>query len=202
MAAQPEKKAPSRAMTSPVYWVLLGLVIERPSYGMEYYRRYQRLYGSVHTVSGSSHIYEALNVLEARGLIAAIPGGGTDRQPRPKYQATQLGVQRYEEWLVEQVDIERRRQELWVRQLAVFARDPSRALRVLGRFERQYLKGAGQVGDRPAGAVAGTRDELIDELVAEQQRIAVGGMLSFLRGTLARFEARAGGVARDEPPRA
>ncbi len=154
----------------------------------------------MHTISSSSHIYAALDVLKARGLIAAIPGGGTDRQPRPEYQATQLGVQRYEEWLVEQVDVERRRQELWVRQLAVFAHDPRGALRVLGRFERQYLKGAGQVGDRPA--VAGTRDELIDELVAEQQRIAVGGMLTLLRGTLARFEARAGGVARDEPPRA
>lgn len=89
-----------------------------------------------------------------------------------------------------------------MRQLAVFAHDPRGALRVLGRLERQYLKGAGQIGDRPARAVAGTRDELIDELVAEQQRIAVGGMLSFLRGTLAIFEARAGGVARDEPPRA
>ena len=63
MAAQPEKKAPSRAMTSQVYWVLLGLVIERPSYGMEYYHRYQRLYGVAHPVSGWSHIYEALNVL-------------------------------------------------------------------------------------------------------------------------------------------
>ncbi len=188
-------------MTSPVYWVLLGLVIERPSYGMEYYHRYQRVYGVAHPVSGWSHIYKALDVLRSRGLIAAIPGSGTDRQPRPEYQATQLGIRSYEEWLVEQVDMERRRQELWVRQLAVFAHDPRGALRVLGRFERQYLKGAGQVGDRPAGAVAGTRDELIDELVAEQQRIAVGGMISFLRGTLARFEARGGGVARDEPPR-
>ncbi len=112
-----------------------------------------------------------------------------------------MGVHSYEEWLVKQVDIERRRQELWVRQLAVFAHDPEAALRVLGRIERQYLKGAGQVGERPAGAVAGTRNEMIDELVADQQRIAAGGMLSFLRGALARFEARAGGVARDEPPR-
>jgi DNA-binding PadR family transcriptional regulator len=201
MPAKPEKKAPSRAMTSPVYWVLLGLVIERPSYGLEYYHRYQRVYGVVHPISGESHIYTALDVLKARGLIAAIPGGGTDRQPKPEYQATQSGVRSYEEWLVKQVDIELRRQELWVRQLAVFAHDPKVALRVLGRFERQYLKGLGRVGDRRAWAVAGTRDEVIDELVAEQQRIAVGGMLSFLRGTLARFEARVGGVARDEPPR-
>jgi DNA-binding PadR family transcriptional regulator len=201
MAATPEKKAPGRAMTSVVNWALLGLVIERPSYGLEFYHRYQRVYGDLHPASGESHIYGALNVLEARGLIATIPGVGATRQPKPHYQATQSGVQSYEEWLVEQVDLERRRQELWVRQLAVFAHDPKVALRVLGRFERQYLKGAGQVGDQPAGAVASTRNELIDQLVAEQQRIAAGGMLSFLREAHARFEARAGSVARDDPSR-
>jgi DNA-binding PadR family transcriptional regulator len=201
MAARPEKQAPVRAMTSPVYWALLGLVIERPSYGMEFYHRFQRVYGDVLSVSGESHIYAALNSLEKRGLIATLPGVGIGRQPKPHYQATQSGVDSYEAWLVEQVEVERRRQELWVRQLAVFARDPRAALRVLGRFEREHLKGAGRVGDRPAGALAGTRDELIDELVAEQQRIAAGGMLSWLRDAHARFEARIGSVARDDPPR-
>ena len=46
----------------------------------------------------------------------------------------------YENWLVEQVDAEQRRAELWVRQLAVFADHPAAALRVIDRFERQYLE--------------------------------------------------------------
>ncbi len=75
MAAKPEKKAPSRAMTSPVYWVLLGLVIERPSYGLEYYHRYQRVYGDVHPVRSESHIYTALNALRGPGANRGISRG-------------------------------------------------------------------------------------------------------------------------------
>jgi DNA-binding PadR family transcriptional regulator len=189
-------------MTSPVYWALLGLVIARPSYGNELYQRFQRVYADVLPISSQSHIYAGLNTLEGRGLIAPIPGlGAVARQPKPHYQATQLGVESYVEWLAKQIDAERRRQELWVRQLAVFAPNPGAALNVLGRLEHQYLKGAGQIGRPPAEGASGARDELIDELVAKQQRIAVGGMIALLRYAQDTFEARAGSAAHDEPPR-
>jgi DNA-binding PadR family transcriptional regulator len=201
MGAASADTATGRAMTSPVSWALLGLVIARPSYGNELYQRFQRVYADVLPISSHSHIYSALNTLQARGLIAPIPGGDVlARQPKPHYQATQSGVASYVEWLVEQVDAERRRQELWVRQLAVFAHNPGAALDVLGRFEHQYLKGAGQVGRQPAEAASSSRDELIDALVAEQQRIAAGGMLMWLRHAHNTFEARAQGVARDDSP--
>jgi DNA-binding PadR family transcriptional regulator len=195
--------ATGRAMTSPVYWALLGLVIARPSYGNELYQRFQRLYADVLPISSHSHIYAGLDVLQARGLIAPILGvDALSRQPKPHYQATQSGVESYVEWLVQQVDAERRRQELWVRQLAVFAHNPGAALDVLGRFEHQYLKDAGQIGRQPAEGATGSRDELIDELVARQQRIAAGGMLALLRYAHDTFEARAGSAARDDSPRA
>jgi DNA-binding PadR family transcriptional regulator len=201
MSAASTDTATGRAMTSPVSWALLGLVIARPSYGNELYQRFQRVYGDVLPISSQSHIYSALNTLQARGLIAPIPGVDVRaRQPKPHYQATQSGVELYVEWLVQQVDAERRRQELWVRQLAVFAHNPSAALDVLGRFQHQYLKGAVQVGHQPAEAARGSRDELIDALVAEQQRIAAGGMLTWLRHAHNTFEARAQSVARDDSP--
>ncbi len=187
-------------MTSPVNWALLGLVISRSSYGLELAHRFERTYGEVLPISGDSHVYSALDRLEARGLIEIIPGPGMGRQPKPHYRATRLGTCSYEDWLVEQVDAERRRQELWVRQLAVFAHDPEAALHVLERFERQYLKRAGQAGCSRAEAV-NSRSELIDGLVAEQHRIAVGGMLSWLRHAHAKFEALAGSAARDDAPR-
>lgn len=201
MSAASVDTATGRAMTSPVSWALLGLVIARPSYGNELYQRFLRVYGDVLPISSHSHIYSALNTLQARGLIAPMPGVDVlARQPKPHYQATQSGVESYVEWLVQQVDAERRRQELWVRQLAVFAHNPSAALDVLGRFEHQYLKGAGQVGRQPAEAARGSRDELIDALVAEQQRIAAGGMLTWLRHAHNTFEARSQSVARDDSP--
>ncbi len=187
-------------MSSTVYWAVLGLVIERPSYGLELYNRYQRLYADLLPVSGSSHIYTALDELENRGFIETIPEVWTGRQPKPHYRVTLLGANSFEDWYVEQTDAQRRSLELWARQLAIFAHDPAVAVGLIGRFRREYLENAGQIGLEPGGSVDGSRGALIDELVAEQQRIAAGGMLSWLRFANARFEDRARSIGNDGPP--
>jgi DNA-binding PadR family transcriptional regulator len=200
MMAGTSSRRGARAMTSSVNWSLLGLVISRASYGLELARRFERTYGEVLPVSGDSHVYSALDALMVRGLVEIVPGPEFGRQPKPHYRATPLGLRGYEDWLVEQVDAERRRQELWVRQLGVFAHDPEAALHVIDRFERQYLKRVGQVGRAGSAAAADPRSELLDELVAEQHRIAVGGMLSWLRSAHERFEAIASTPPAYDPP--
>jgi DNA-binding PadR family transcriptional regulator len=201
MGAATAKKTAEKAMTSSVNWALLGLVIDRSSYGLELAHRFQRVYADVLPVSGESHIYSALDALKGRGMIEIAPGTEIGRQPKLHYRATPFGVRSYEDWVVAQVDDERRRQELWVRQLAIFAHDPELALRVVGRFERRYLKGAGQIGRSPDGSAAVSRAELIDELVAEQRRLVTGGMLSWFRFASDRFEARAGKPPVHDHPR-
>jgi DNA-binding PadR family transcriptional regulator len=182
-------------MTSPVNWALLGLVISRSSYGHELAKRFERTYGDVLPLSSDSHIYTALNSLEGRGLIETVPGAGAGRQPKPHYRATSLGIRSYEEWLVAQIEVECRRQGLWVRQLSVFARDPKAALDLIDRFEREYLSRAGQVGERVDTDAVDARSRLIEWLVGEQQRIAVGGMLSWLGSARRHFEG-----AGERPP--
>jgi len=177
-------------MTSPVNWAVLGLVIERPSYGLELAQRLIRAYGDVLPVS-ESHVYAALNALADRGLVEVVLSGETERQPKPHYQATTVGRHAYEDWLVAQAEVESRRQELWVRELGVFARDPKAALRVLERFEDECLKGAGGVGRRD-GSAPDARAELIGALVAERQRVATDGVLKWLPYAQARFEGLAG----------
>jgi DNA-binding PadR family transcriptional regulator len=184
-------------MASVVYWAVLGLVIERPSYGLEFYNRYQRLYADLLPVSGSSHIYTALDELEGRGFIETVSEVGTGRQPKPHYRATPLGTRRFEDWYVEQMDAQRRGLELWARQLAIFAHEPVRAVDLIGRFRREHLARAGKIGRGSEGSVSNSRGALIDELVAEQQRIEAGGMLSWLRFADARFQERARSVASD-----
>jgi DNA-binding PadR family transcriptional regulator len=186
-------------MTSVVNWVILGLVIERPSYGLELYHRFQRMYGDVLSVSGESHVYSALNALESRELIETIPGTGVARQPKPHYKATLKGASDYEDWLVEQVAEDRRRQELWVRQIGIFTHDPDAALNLVSRFEEQHLKGAAQTVRLP-GVPSDSRAELIVDLVAERQRLMDGAMLSWLHYTEDRIEARAGRSYVDDPP--
>jgi DNA-binding PadR family transcriptional regulator len=186
-------------MTSVVYWVLLGLVIERPSYGLELYNRYQRMYADLLPASGSSHIYKALDELESRGFIEPVSEAGGSRQPKPHYRATALGASSFEDWYVEQMDLQRRGLELWARQLAIFAHDPAAALGLIDRFRREYLEAAGRIGAE-AGTASDSRGALIDDLVAEQKRIAAGGMLSWLHYAEDRIEARAGRPV-DAPPR-
>jgi DNA-binding PadR family transcriptional regulator len=188
--AVPARKTRGRAMTSPVNWAVLGLVIERPSYGLELAQRLMRAYGDVLPVS-ESHVYAALNALAHRRLVEVVLSGETERQPKPRYKATAVGRRAYEDWLVAQAEMESRRQELWVRELGVFVRDPEAALRVLERFESQCLKGAGGVGRRDGSAVD-PRTELIDALVAERQRVATDGLLKWLPYVQARFEGLAG----------
>jgi DNA-binding PadR family transcriptional regulator len=202
MGASEARKPADKSMTSPVNWALLGLVIARPSYGLELAHRFQRIYADVLPVSGESHIYSALDALKKRGMIAIIPGAGVVRQPKLHYQATQRGVKSYEGWVVDQVNEERRRRELWVRQLAIFARNPETAIHVIGRFEGQYLKGAGQAQRSPADSGIESLPSLVEDLVAEEHRIAVGGMLSWLRYARERFEARIDEPQTNGPARA
>jgi DNA-binding PadR family transcriptional regulator len=187
-------------MTSEVYWTLLGLVIERPSYGLELYNRYQRVYADLLPVSGPSHIYKGLDEMERRRFIETIPGVGVGRQPKPHYQATSLGVRRFEDWCVERMDAQRHSQELWARQLAIFAHDPTAALHLLRRFRCRYLETAGKIGGQPEDSAISSSSAFIDELVTEQQRIAAGGMLSWLRFAIASFEERTGSAANDGTP--
>lgn len=184
-------------MRSPVNWAVLGLVIEKPSYGFEIATRFRRVYADVLRLSGDGHVYQALNALERRELIEMLSGTEFGRQPKPIYEATPAGRQSYEDYLVSQVVERSRGTELWVRQLSSFIHDRDGALRVISRYEREYQRKAGSGGasmrrsfDDPS--------QLIDALVFEQQRIDEGGMLAWLGVVRAVFEARAG-KAPDEP---
>lgn len=199
MAGTPAAQPSNRDLTSLLYWVLLGRVIERPSYGLELFRRCQRMYGDVLPMSGPSRVYGGLDSLEKRKLIEKIPGNSVARQPKPCYRATGDGVRSYQDWLVAHVDEEQRRQELWVRQLALFAHNPATASQLVQRFEAQHLKGVAEIARLPR-VPSDSRAELIEDLVAERHRLAGGGMLAWLHYAEDRFEARARKSNVDDPP--
>jgi DNA-binding PadR family transcriptional regulator len=189
------------AMRSPVSWALLGLVIERPSYGYELVQRFERTYGDALELSSPSQVYTALDTLARRSLIEKLP---TDddapdvlRQPKPHYRATVEGVRGYQDWLIAQVHEERRRSRLFARQLAVL--EPRAALTVIERYEQACLDEAKRT---PIGgsnhASADGAFELASRLVYEEDRLAVGARLAWIE--YARSEFR-GLAARRSPPR-
>jgi DNA-binding PadR family transcriptional regulator len=139
------RKERSVPIRSPVTWTVLGLVIERPSYGWELWKRFERLYGDVLPIGNESNIYAALNALSEKGFIARIsrPGGskpsGASRQPKPHYRVTDSGLSAYEAWVVAQAREHHRRSLQFARQLGVFAEQPGTALELLKRYEQACL---------------------------------------------------------------
>jgi DNA-binding PadR family transcriptional regulator len=182
-------------MRSPVSWALLGLVIERPSYGYELVQRFERTYSDALELSSPSQIYTALDALERRSLIEKLPAGAAPevgRQPKPHYQATPAGVHGYQDWLIAQVHEERRRSRLFARQLAALA--PQAALGVIERYEQTCLEEAKKT------PIATTHAPLLDgawglasRLVGEEERLALGARLSWIEYARSEFRALVGG---------
>ncbi len=172
------------AMRSPVNWALLGLVIQRQSYGYELAQRFERTYGDAIEISSRSHIYEAIDSVLEGGLIEQAPPETVKddeaRQPRPHYRATKAGICSYEAWLLDYMEDDRRRARVFARQLAALG--PEHALRMLSRLSETALREvgrppaeAGRGGERGAPEMPGQR------LVDEQERLRAGAMLTWIQ---------------------
>jgi DNA-binding PadR family transcriptional regulator len=187
------------ALRSPVSWALLGLVIQRPSYGYELVQRFERTYGDALELSSPSQIYTALDALERRELIEKLPPGKAtegSRQPKPHYRATAEGLSSHADWLIEQVGDERRRSALFSLQLAVL--EPQAALAILTRYEQLCLRAASDAPSAPSGdqtteqtpseASAG---ELASRLLDEAERVSVQARLAWIGYARREFTAQA-----------
>lgn len=168
-------------MHSPVNWALLGLIIERSSYAYDLAQRFERRYGTVLALSNVGHVYTAMGALESRELVQEIPGTREGRQPKPRYRATAEGVQAYREWLIGQVGEDRRRQEMFVLALVALAGEPEQLVDVVERCEQAWLaEGMGTRIAREQGAPLDGIPALLQRLIEEENRLAVGAKLAWV----------------------
>ncbi len=209
MAADVGGASGAPAMRSMVSWALLGIVIERPSYGYELAVRFEHAFAESLEVSSRSHIYSALDSLTRRGLIeieeeTGEEAGGAEttsggRHPKAHYRATAEGVHSHREWLVSQLKAEHQRSRLFGIQLAML--DPHAALAVIDRYEQTTLRKGTQERSAPRSSAGedttgGDSEELAQRLVAEEERLAVDARLTWVE--YARRELRA--LTKGDPP--
>lgn len=168
-------------MQSPVNWALLGLVIERPSYAYELAHRFERTYEGALSLSSVSHVYTALTTLKSRALIEEIPGTRSGRQPKPRYRATAKGLEEYRGWLLGQLSEDRRRQRLFVLQLAALTRNPQAALEIVADYERACLAEAGNAPMADDCVATDGEGTLVARLIAEEHRLALGAKLAWVQ---------------------
>ena len=165
-------------------WAVLGLVLERPSYGYELSQRLERRYSGVLNPP-ISQIYAALNALERAELIEPLPvqeAPAEDpptarRQPKVHYRATASGEKAFRDWVAEAMREDPRHAELMRRIAGAAAAtgvDTVSAMRELvDTYERACVEEASRLplppargGETPAAAAG----ELVERLVLAAQR--------------------------------
>jgi DNA-binding PadR family transcriptional regulator len=169
------------AMRSPINWALLGLLIQRPSYGYELMQRFERTYGDTLELSSRSQIYTALDSLARHGLIEHARDERVEnplRQPKPHYQAAEAGIRTYERWLIEQVSDDERRSRLIGRHFA--ALPPEHALCVLERCAEVCLDAAGTLAAEDGEHRSEHPGALAERLAGEEERLRAGAILSWI----------------------
>lgn len=186
------------AMRSPINWGLLGLLIQRASYGYELMQRFERTYGDTLELSSRSQIYTALDSLVRRGLVehAAEDSRGEDpvRQPKLRYRATGAGISTYERWLIEQVSEDERRSRLIATHFATLPAE--HALSVLERCAEVCLKVAGRLPAEDGGHPSERSDALAERLAGEEERLRAGAVLSWIEYACSELRAAAGRARR------
>jgi DNA-binding PadR family transcriptional regulator len=188
-------------MRSPVNWTVLGLVIERPSYGWELWTRFERLYGDVLPVGSESHVYAALDALRDRGLIEDIGeprrvGLDAGRQPKPHYRATAEGVEEYAAWVIAQAREHNRRSVMFAHQLGALAQQPGTALGILARYEQACLDDKGARVPTPSEFPARVVPGLADRLASAYGRSVKAATLEWIDYARREFTALAEGRPR------
>jgi DNA-binding PadR family transcriptional regulator len=205
-------------MRSAVNWAVLGLVIERPSYGYELFQRLERRYVGV-LDPPISQIYAALNALERAALIEPQPEKerahqpddalrpAARRQPKVHYRATASGARAFREWVAEQMRDDPRHVEL-LRRIAGTAAaglDRTGTMRSLvDAYERACVEEASQLPLPPArdGATpAAAAGELVERLVLAARRGLLDAhfaWIAYARKEIEAFERPRTGTV-DEP---
>lgn len=172
---------------SPTHWMVLALVIQRPSWGYEINLRFQGRFGEFCSVNPSK-VYDSLNKLDQLGFIEVLSSPQERRQKgqegmRRYFRATATGARAYKRWALEMLKEDAQRAEL-LGKIATVGVLGLQAIRdVVDLFEQDCLARAQQLA-LPEGIDSGEPEAevaaLTDMLVLEQQRLAIEAELAWV----------------------
>lgn len=176
--AMPPAREDIRANVPATCWLVLTLVIEKPSYGYEIGQRYERRFGTFQPTSKSS-IYGALAKLEEAGLAAPLPPApGSlrgNRRMRVAYTPTSSAMPAHRHWITAPVTDEHWHRELFVRIATAHLHGISTVLGLLESYARlaeQHQERIEElVAERCAGEQQSVRSLSALQLLSEQQRV-------------------------------
>jgi DNA-binding PadR family transcriptional regulator len=159
------------------HWLVLALVIERPSYGYELAMRYKQRFALI-LPPGANNVYSSLDKLENNDLIAqqhSVKQRAT-RGPRGKrayYEATLKGVNAHHAWLVSTIKEEQWKMELLARIATATSIGMPGLRRLVDNYERHALKDFKRATRLMPNQDEQTEDTrtLLSALIGQEQRM-------------------------------
>ncbi len=178
-------------------WLVLALVMEKPSYGYEIGERYERRFGTF-LPAGRTAIYGALDRLDQAGLIeslvsASAPGPGV-RRMRVSYRPTGAALAAHAAWLDSPCNSERWHNEMLARVVTAHLQGPSALGEQLDRYRHYAELHKQRVDELIAERSAGEQQSLqalSNLMLLREQQTAVAAQLDWV--TRARQEAETRG---------
>lgn len=168
---------------------VLGLVLQRPSYGYELVSRFDRVFGQPAWDWGvsPSAIYNALNDLEGERLIEPFASEleATTRQPKTHYRATPRGARAMREYLAAPLPADPSQPDFLIRVNSGLALSPAGLIAMLEEYARTCLSTLSELAQAPP---AGT---VFERLTRKQRSLVVQAQLSWIDYSLAELRASA-----------
>jgi DNA-binding PadR family transcriptional regulator len=186
---------PERTLQASVNWAVLGLVIEKPSYGYEIGRRFMVRFGEFVPAS-LSNIYTTLDRLVRLGLLEPThiqAASSSGRQHKLHYRATSSGARAYRGWLARKLREVDNRSELMLRLLSVCVRGVLALDEVLERYEGECIEEQERLQASPQQSAEQDSElmpDLLNLIVEDERQTVLAAQLDWVRRTRALLRDR------------
>jgi DNA-binding PadR family transcriptional regulator len=168
-------------MKAGTKYAVLGLLLERPSYGYEVLVRFRRAFDAGQWAISPQGLYASLDRLERDGLIEPIALETADvsrRQPKTPYRVTGDGARALRHFLETPMSPDPTRAEFLVRLQCAASKDTDALLRMLDGYEHACLD---ELGRLTHGADEVSQPGTLVELLAlEDRRLGIQARLTWI----------------------
>lgn len=166
---------------------VLGLVLQRPSYGYELVARFDRVFGQPAWDWGvsPSAIYKALNELEDERMIEPFDSAfdSTTRQPKTHYRATPKGARAMSEYLSAPLPADPSQPDFLIRINSGIELRPDGLVSMLEKYARTCLETLADIAKAPPA------DTIYERLTRQQRQLIVQAQLSWIDYALTELRA-------------
>jgi DNA-binding PadR family transcriptional regulator len=163
-------------------YAVLGLLLERPSYGYEVLVRFRRAFDAGQWAITPQGLYASLDRLERDGLIEPIVDDvreASRRQPKTPYRVTADGEHELQRFLEAPIGPDPSRAEFLVRLQCAVMRDAEAILQMLDSYEDACLQELCRIGGT-TGDGTPHRRSLIELLATEDRRLGIQARLMWI----------------------